>query len=117
MEDNDVLHLVGGGYGIYNTDQSDVEEAVPRVMQTLQVEVESIMKVSGWGQQGDREAGGWGQGGHGGWLRGWWMELIDLWPGGCYLLLWCPHLRHPAPCLPPSPPGLHVHGCLDCNAC
>lgn len=44
MEDNDVLHLTGGGYGIYNTEQQDVEEAVPRVLLTLQVEVEQIMK-------------------------------------------------------------------------
>ncbi|KAL6750133.1 hypothetical protein V8C86DRAFT_2820153 [Haematococcus lacustris] len=44
MEDNDVLHLTGGGYGIYNTSQQDVEEAVPRVLLTLQVEVEQIMK-------------------------------------------------------------------------
>ncbi len=48
LEDNDVLHLVGGGYGIYNTAMTDVEEAVPRVLQTLQYEVESIMKVRGW---------------------------------------------------------------------
>jgi hypothetical protein len=40
-----VLHVVGGGYGIYNTSMTDVEEAVPRVLQTLQYEVESIMKV------------------------------------------------------------------------
>lgn len=45
MEDNDVLHVVGGGYGIYNTSMTDVEEAVPRVLQTLQVEVDQIMKV------------------------------------------------------------------------
>ena len=45
LEDNDVLHLTGGGYGIYNTEGSDVEEAVPRVLLTLQMEVEQIMKV------------------------------------------------------------------------
>uniref|UniRef100_A0A7S0WPK8 glutamine--fructose-6-phosphate transaminase (isomerizing) n=1 Tax=Chlamydomonas leiostraca TaxID=1034604 RepID=A0A7S0WPK8_9CHLO len=44
LEDNDVLHLTAGGYGIYNTSQQDVEEAVPRVLLTLQVEVEQIMK-------------------------------------------------------------------------
>mmetsp|Transcript_5978 Transcript_5978/g.15895 ORF Transcript_5978/g.15895 Transcript_5978/m.15895 type:complete len:698 (-) Transcript_5978:1845-3938(-) len=44
LEDNDVLHLTGGGYGIYNTAQQDVEEAVPRVLLTLQMEVEQIMK-------------------------------------------------------------------------
>lgn len=37
LEDNDVLHLTAGGYGIYNTSQQDVEEAVPRVLLTLQV--------------------------------------------------------------------------------
>ena len=47
LEDNDVLHLTGGGYGIYNTGGSDVEEAVPRVLLTLQMEVEQIMKVGG----------------------------------------------------------------------
>ena len=47
LEDNDVLHLTGGGYGIYNTGGSDVEEAVPRVLLTLQMEVERIMKVGG----------------------------------------------------------------------
>jgi hypothetical protein len=46
LEDGDILHAVGGGYGIYNTAMTDVEEAVPRVLQTLQMEVESIMKVS-----------------------------------------------------------------------
>lgn len=45
LEDNDVVHLSGGGYGVYNTEQSDVEEAVPRVLLTLQMEVEQIMKV------------------------------------------------------------------------
>jgi glucosamine--fructose-6-phosphate aminotransferase (isomerizing) len=45
LEDNDVLHLASGGYGIYNTEQHDVEEAVPRVLLTLQMEVEQIMKV------------------------------------------------------------------------
>ena len=50
LEDNDVLHLTGGGYGIYNTGGSDVEEAVPRVLLTLQMEVEQIMKV--WGGRG-----------------------------------------------------------------
>ena len=45
LEDNDVLHLSGGGYGIFNTEQSDVEEAVTRVLLTLEVEVEQIMKV------------------------------------------------------------------------
>ncbi len=45
LEDNDVLHLSGGGYGIYNTEGANVEEAVPRVLLTLQMEVEQIMKV------------------------------------------------------------------------
>lgn len=45
LEDDDVLHLTAGGYGIYNTQQQDVEEAVPRVLLTLQLEVEQIMKV------------------------------------------------------------------------
>ncbi|GLI68179.1 hypothetical protein VaNZ11_012521 [Volvox africanus] len=44
LEDNDVLHLCGGGYGIYNTSGENVEEAVPRVLLTLQLEVEQIMK-------------------------------------------------------------------------
>ncbi|KAG2485969.1 hypothetical protein HYH03_015293 [Edaphochlamys debaryana] len=44
LEDNDVLHLCGGGYGIYNTEGHNVEEAVPRVLLTLQLEVEQIMK-------------------------------------------------------------------------
>ncbi|KXZ56100.1 hypothetical protein GPECTOR_2g982 [Gonium pectorale] len=44
LEDNDVLHLCGGGYGIYNTEGANVEEAVPRVLLTLQLEVEQIMK-------------------------------------------------------------------------
>ena len=46
LEDGDIFHGVGGGYGIYNTAMTDVEEAVPRVLQTLQMEVESIMKVT-----------------------------------------------------------------------
>jgi len=41
LEDNDVLHIAGGGFGIYNTAQNDVEEAVPRLLQTLQMEVDS----------------------------------------------------------------------------
>ena len=48
LEDNDVLHLTGGGYGVYNTEQQDVEEAVPRVLLTLAMEVEQIMKVGVW---------------------------------------------------------------------
>lgn len=47
LEDNDVLHIVGGGYGIYNTAQADVETAVPRRLQLLEVEVDQIMKVRG----------------------------------------------------------------------
>ena len=46
LEDNDVLHIVGGGYGIYNTAQADVETAVPRELLRLEVEVDQIMKVS-----------------------------------------------------------------------
>lgn len=45
LEDNDVLHIVGGGYGIYNTAQADVEAAVPRKLLLLDMEVDSIMKV------------------------------------------------------------------------
>lgn len=38
LENDDVLHLQGGGYGIYNTATGgDVDEAVPRVLLTLQV--------------------------------------------------------------------------------
>lgn len=40
-----MLHMVGGGYGIYNTAQADVETAVPRTLQLLEVEVDQIMKV------------------------------------------------------------------------
>lgn len=44
LEDNDVLHIVGSGYGIYNTGGQDVEEAVERIFMTLQMEVDQIMK-------------------------------------------------------------------------
>jgi len=44
LEDNDVLHLAGGGYGIYNMNMTDVHEAVPRELLTLQSQVEHIMK-------------------------------------------------------------------------
>ncbi|MEW5310842.1 MAG: hypothetical protein WDW38_002603 [Sanguina aurantia] len=44
LEENDVLHLSGGGYGIYNTEGADVEEAVSRELHTLQMEVSQIMK-------------------------------------------------------------------------
>jgi hypothetical protein len=47
LEDNDVLHIVGGGYGIYKTAQADVEAAVPRRLQLLDMEVDSMMKYAG----------------------------------------------------------------------
>ncbi|GBF90739.1 hypothetical protein Rsub_03040 [Raphidocelis subcapitata] len=43
LEDDDVLHVAGGGYGIYNAANRG-DEAVPRVLQTLQLEVDQIMK-------------------------------------------------------------------------
>lgn len=47
LEDDDVLHVAGGGYGIYNLALSGGGEGVtvPRVIQTLQLEVDQIMKV------------------------------------------------------------------------
>jgi glucosamine--fructose-6-phosphate aminotransferase (isomerizing) len=47
LEDDDVLHVAGGGYGIYNAGQRGGDETVPRALQTLQVEVDQIMKVRG----------------------------------------------------------------------
>jgi glucosamine 6-phosphate synthetase-like amidotransferase/phosphosugar isomerase protein len=44
LEDGDVLHVCGGGWGIYNLGAADVDAAVPRALQTLQVEVDQIMK-------------------------------------------------------------------------
>lgn len=44
LEDGDVLHVCGGGWGIYNVNEAEVEKAVPRALQTLEIEVEQIMK-------------------------------------------------------------------------
>lgn len=44
MEDNDVLHLCRGGYGIFNADNTNDYSAVDRVVQTLEIEVEQIKK-------------------------------------------------------------------------
>ena len=44
MEDNDVLHICQGGYGIFNADNSNKESAVHRVVQTLEIEMEQIKK-------------------------------------------------------------------------
>jgi glucosamine--fructose-6-phosphate aminotransferase (isomerizing) len=44
LEDGDVLHVCGGGWGVYNMGQPDIEQAVPRALQTLEMEVEHIMK-------------------------------------------------------------------------
>lgn len=44
MEDNDILHVCGGGYGIFNAANANVDNAVHRVVQTLEIEVSQIMK-------------------------------------------------------------------------
>lgn len=44
FEDGDVFHACGGGWGIYNTRERDFDLAVPRALQTLEVEIEQIMK-------------------------------------------------------------------------
>jgi glucosamine--fructose-6-phosphate aminotransferase (isomerizing) len=49
LEDDDVLHVAGGGYGIYSAAQRGSDETVPRALQTLQVEVDQIMKVRAGG--------------------------------------------------------------------
>lgn len=44
MEDNDVLHVCQGGYGIFNADNSNENRAVDRIVQTLEIEMEQIKK-------------------------------------------------------------------------
>lgn len=44
LEDNDVVHLCKGAYGIFNVGHTDRSLAVPRVLQTLEMEVNHIMK-------------------------------------------------------------------------
>lgn len=44
MEDNDVLHVCQGGYGIFNADNANQNSAVHRVVQTLKIELEQIKK-------------------------------------------------------------------------
>ena len=58
LEDNDVLHIAGGGFGIYNTAQSDVEEAVPRLLQTLQMEARAFCHLGEGGRRGGACWGG-----------------------------------------------------------
>lgn len=45
LEDGDLVHVRGGGWGIYNVKETRAEYAVVRVLQTLEVEVEQIMKA------------------------------------------------------------------------
>ncbi len=54
LEDEDVVHLRCGGYGIYNMQRADPDAAVLRDLLTLQMEVAQIMKVRGGGR------GAWG---------------------------------------------------------
>ncbi|KAK9819951.1 hypothetical protein WJX72_004305 [[Myrmecia] bisecta] len=44
LEDNDVVHLCKGAYGIFNAKMTDRHMAVPRVLETLEMEVNHIMK-------------------------------------------------------------------------
>lgn len=45
LEDNDLVHLVGGAYGIFNVSvQESCREAVPRNISQLEMEVAQIMK-------------------------------------------------------------------------
>lgn len=39
-----MLHICGGGWGIYNVNEDDIEKAVPRALQTLEIELEQITK-------------------------------------------------------------------------
>lgn len=44
LEDGDVLHIKGGGWGIFNTAAGAGEAAVSRVMQKLEGKLEGIQK-------------------------------------------------------------------------
>jgi len=44
LEDDDLVHVVGGAYGIFNAGMKKNLEAVPRSIQMLQMEVAQIMK-------------------------------------------------------------------------
>ena len=47
LEDNDVLHLRKGAYGIFNwvaESEQERQRAVPRALETLNMEVSQIMK-------------------------------------------------------------------------
>ena len=44
LEDNDVVHLRAGAYGIFNASITERHTAVPRLLETLNMEVSQIMK-------------------------------------------------------------------------
>jgi len=44
LEDNDLVHMVGGAYGIFNVSMQESNEAVPRNISELEMEVAQIMK-------------------------------------------------------------------------
>ena len=44
LEDNDVVHLRTGAYGIFNATITERHTAVPRLLETLNMEVSQIMK-------------------------------------------------------------------------
>jgi glucosamine--fructose-6-phosphate aminotransferase (isomerizing) len=44
LEDNDVLHARQGAWGIFNAKFTDRHAAVPRALETLDMEVAQIMK-------------------------------------------------------------------------
>ncbi len=45
LEDNDLVHLRGGAYTVYNFGSGESPEEVRRTVQTLTMEVSQIMKV------------------------------------------------------------------------
>lgn len=45
LEDNDLVHLRGGSYTVYNFGAGESPEEVRRTVQTLTMEVSQIMKV------------------------------------------------------------------------
>ena len=46
LEDGDVVHVMAGGWGIFNTLSANVEATVPRVLQQLDASLESMGKGS-----------------------------------------------------------------------
>jgi len=44
LEDNDVVHLRAGAYGIFNASITERHTVVPRLLETLNMEVSQIMK-------------------------------------------------------------------------